>query len=690
MRRIILVFSLILICSIALIAQARSGIQSQQSAAIEGLADTSQYGLGSIMEGNGPDIEFFAPDAFDSSLENEIQQEGEIPVPADLEFAFDHYPDSASLVEIIESMEARYPDLVELYDLGPSTEGRPVMAIRVTAEKAPGKVEDRPAMYVDGQHHARELIGTQATLYNAWRLLDGYENELALETHLLRTRVFYFIPSVNVDGNQYVIVDDQTLRRTANPECCDDDRDGRFDEDSVQGYGYGTHRLRHYMFEQEWANMHPDDPFVDGWRLHLIGRPMELGLFTGALGGEMVALPQSDADEDGRVNEDPVGGTDANRNYDWFWEDGEDDSSSITFRGPAVWSEPEVRAVRDFTEGIPHLAAAVSYHSGVDLLLMPWGYSRTAELPDAELYELLGRKGSQLTEVHGFQGTVRTWTARGLYGAMGSTMDYLYGAKGFFSFSPEVYEGSSRTFVERVRATGTFTVGVSTGFSFNPRPEDIQYTVDRWNRWTQYLMAATPNIELNALELEASNLGPAGPGKILDIQMGSEGVMPVSLSARIERESGELLLDLPVEAELMYSELLHWRVDASLLTPEGGELSDAPYRLVADLQLEVGTVPHRVEHAEWLFSIDEAGELEILEGEIMPFTDLSQHFEDGWWAGDEWNEERYRCPRTGQPCPPQIFATPPAAPVAGPTPTTILNPQIDLPPTLYLPFLDRG
>jgi hypothetical protein len=476
-------------------------------------------------------------------------------------------------------------------------------------------------------------------------------------THLLDTRVVYFIPTVNVDGNVIALADSQDARKTANPSSSDDDNDGRFDEDPSIGFGYGTHTLRLYRFDPAWADAHPNDPFVGGWQSSLQGNPQVLGRFTGALGGPMEQIPEIDADRDGRVHEDEIGGVDPNRNYDAHWAR-TTDTSDETYGGPRVWSEPESKAVRDFVAELPTLATGLSYHSGVDVILHPWGWSANADLPDAGIYELLSRKGTQLTEANGFPGSPHTWTAQGLYPARGSTMDYLYESRGVMAWSPEVYGSSNTSYIARVGATNAYTVGTSTGFAFNPRPETILASTDRWNRFALYLLAATPNLEVNAVYVDAGDLV---------VVIGNDGLLPVAVQPVF---TGPGDTSRPLEPRLLQATNTVWRI------PLMG-LGDGPFTLSADAELQVGTMPHKVETLRASFHLED-GAVVLDDGEVRPFIDLAATIPEGWFAGDEWDVGPYH---RGQPIPatPPSIPTPFEPPASTPMPTD--TPPATAPPT---------
>jgi len=618
-----------------------------------------QHPLGEYLEGNAS-MEFLAPDV--AGAQAPAQAPGapvELPAPEGYALGFDHYATPEQIETFLRQLETDYPSLVEVYEIGRSWEDRPIMAARVTNEALAG-LEGRPTMYTDSQHHARELISMEVTLYTLWWLVDAYGRD-PLASYLVDTRSSYFVPSVNVDGNHRVLNDNQTWRKSSNPTCCDDDADGAYDEDPPLGYGYGTFNLDRYTFDQEWADAHPDDPFVQGWRSHQIGQAERVGPYTGALGGPQRPIARADRDGDGSSWEDPIGGTDHNRNYDFYWEEGDQEVRAETYRGPAPFSEPETRAVRSFVQELDHLATGLSYHSGTDLILHPWGYSREAELPDEPWFEVMGEKGSELTEVYGYRGSTHVWTARGLYGAFGSTMDWLYGTRGTVAFSPEVYGASGRALVQRVGTTGTYSVGNAIGFNFNPRPEDILPAVDRWRRFGVYLLAATPNIELNDIRVVDGEL---------KLTLGNDGLLPVEVALKIywAPDSGP-----PATEAITLSATSHtWSVPLADLAALGPH-----YLLTARAISHSGGITHTVELAGWTFDLDPDGTVRLTAGELVPFVDLGAYV-GGWRAGDvRFRENGYAC--AGQPPCIRLATAELPEPTPGPTQTPRPPRAIDWP-----------
>ncbi len=597
------------------------------------------YTLGELIEGSAP-LAQLHPDVLPTA--QPPAADIDIPSPSGYAIDFSSYPDASDISAFLEELARDYPRLVTVRTIGVTWQGRPVEVATIANADAPGEIEDRPAMYLDGQHHAREIISNQVVLYALWRLVSDHGSDPVV-THLLDTRVLYVVPSVNPDGNDIVLSDYQEMRKSANPNCCDDDvdaegnprPDGRFDEDYSVGYGYGTDDLYLYYFDEDWADLYPDNPFRPGWPRHETATREHVGRFTGALGGPSEPIPRQDMDGDGLQDEDEIGGVDLNRNYAAHWIQGDHNSRSDTYGGPEPWSEPESRAVRDFVQAHEHIATALSLHSGTDMILHPWGWSPEAELLDAEMYELLSAKGSELTQANGFPASEHAFTARGLYPGSGSAMDWLYESRGVYAWTPEVYGSGTLSRVERLGATGTFTIGVSLAVAYNPHPDDILATADRWYRWLLYMLAATPNVEASSFSAHDDHVAVA---------LGNDGILPVEVALKLD---GSSLATGAQGPRILQGHRATWEL------PSAAE-AGASHHLEMESKLVIGTRPHVVERAEWVFSRDDGGRLVLEEGSIVPFRPVGDSF-GGWWSDPRWANYR---PRSDVP----ILAEPPVWP----------------------------
>jgi carboxypeptidase T len=141
-----------------------------------------------------------------------------------------------------------------------------------------------------------------------------------------------------------------------------------------------------------------------------------------------------------RDNGDGSFGIDLNRNYGYQW--GYDDLGSSPhpdsdlYRGPAAFSEPETRAVRDFFLS-RRFGALVSYHSFSQTILYPWGYTTRPAENDATLAALAARMAALIREVNGREYGYGQ-SSRDLYQTNGDTTDWAYGRTGIPAFTIEL------------------------------------------------------------------------------------------------------------------------------------------------------------------------------------------------------------------------------------------------------------
>jgi hypothetical protein len=128
-------------------------------------------------------------------------------------------------------------------------------------------------------------------------------------------------------------------------------------------------------------------------------------------------------------------GVDLNRNYDIEWGDPEGSSPRVqrsgTYSGPEPFSESETQAIRDLI--LAHnFTFYMDYHSGIELILYPWGH-KSEPTPDRALYERLGEHMYQQTGVEAVQGYE-------LYQTNGDSIDWIYSVKEALSFTVELSE----------------------------------------------------------------------------------------------------------------------------------------------------------------------------------------------------------------------------------------------------------
>jgi hypothetical protein len=125
-----------------------------------------------------------------------------------------------------------------------------------------------------------------------------------------------------------------------------------------------------------------------------------------------------------RLNEDSSNGIDLNRNYGYQWGYDDIGSSPVprsdTYRGSAPFSEPEIRAIRDFCFQ-HHFLAALNYHAYGNDLIYPFGYT-DKETPDSSVFRIYAR---DMTKFNGYTYGLSTETVH--YPTNGDSDDWMYG-----------------------------------------------------------------------------------------------------------------------------------------------------------------------------------------------------------------------------------------------------------------------
>lgn len=128
----------------------------------------------------------------------------------------------------------------------------------------------------------------------------------------------------------------------------------------------------------------------------------------------------------------PDGGVDLNRNYgvNWGGVGSSGDVHADDFRGPAPFSEPETRNVRDLVSS-RQVTMLVSLHTFAAMNLRPPGQRSARDTPDEPAYAKLGQA---MASANGY----RSIRSRELYETSGSTSEWSYYTTGGFGFETEL------------------------------------------------------------------------------------------------------------------------------------------------------------------------------------------------------------------------------------------------------------
>jgi murein tripeptide amidase MpaA len=337
---------------------------------------------------------------------------------------FDRYYDSAALEAALKSIHATFPMWTRLDSMGTSREGRPLWVISVFDPSGSRPVDDRPAMYIDGNTHGNEVQATEVALFTVKHLLERKDADPWVGA-LLKRVTFHVAPCVNPDARERFLHrpnDEHTPRRLLRPT--DDDDDGAVDEDGADDVdGDGDILLMRVADAAGDLVEDERDP-----RLLRRTKPGERGRWR------MLGAEGTDEDGDGRINEDGVGGVDPNRNFPCEWRPEAVQGGA----GPYPLSEPETRATALWLLARPHVAAVQSYHNAGRMILRPPGArtDKEADFPpeDRVLYDELGKRGELLLPGYRYM-QIR----EDLYQVHGGFLEWTAHALGITSFTNELW-----------------------------------------------------------------------------------------------------------------------------------------------------------------------------------------------------------------------------------------------------------
>jgi hypothetical protein len=205
----------------------------------------------------------------------------------------------------------------------------------------------------------------------------------------------------------------------------DSDGDGLFDEDGpddLNGNGV-IEQIRKYTPGEGTHRLNADDP-----RIMESVAPWEKGDWV-LLGSEGL-----DNDGDGRVNEDPPGGYDPNRNYASDWQPNYIQGGSMDY----PFRLPEARGTEEFFAAHPNIAGMQSYHNSGGMILRPPGSAWYGDFPssDIRVYDEIGEYGERILPWYNYY---IIW--QGLYTVHGGSIDWAADGHGHVAFSNELWNG---------------------------------------------------------------------------------------------------------------------------------------------------------------------------------------------------------------------------------------------------------
>jgi hypothetical protein len=343
------------------------------------------------------------------------------PYPSKVDLHFDHWYDYAEMKTALHDLVEAYPELLAIESIGKSVGGRDIWLVTLN-NPATGSDRDKTAMFIDGNIHGNEIQAAETVLYSIWYLCKSF-GVIDRITELIDERSFYFVPMANPDGREvwfHQPADPHYLRGGIRP--VDNDHDGLLDEDGpddLDGDGHITSmwikdELGRYEIDEDdprfFTRVDADDP-PGGWS---------------RLGQEGI-----DNDDDGRVNEDGIGGYDPNRNWPADWQPEWIQYGATDY----PFSLPETRVIGEFLLDHPNVAACQSYHNAGGMILQgPSASYVKYPRSDERVHSTIANKGAQMLPFY-----EPMIAYKDLYTVHGGEDGFTYEALGIVSFTNELW-----------------------------------------------------------------------------------------------------------------------------------------------------------------------------------------------------------------------------------------------------------
>jgi murein tripeptide amidase MpaA len=111
---------------------------------------------------------------------------------------FDRYWSLDEIYEFMAQLEADYPDITEVEQMGRTQEGREIRGLRITSEEHLGR-ETLPIIFVTAGTSARDWITVMAAVDIMHELVEHYEDFRSIVDDI----EWFVIPVANPDGYEF-------------------------------------------------------------------------------------------------------------------------------------------------------------------------------------------------------------------------------------------------------------------------------------------------------------------------------------------------------------------------------------------------------------------------------------------------------------------------------------------------------
>ncbi len=342
------------------------------------------------------------------------------------------------LTATLQSWAAEYPDLARLQSIGRTDEGRELWVLTV----GPRPDDIRPAVWVDGNMHAAELCGSSVALGIAEDMLRFHADGVTPQDlppgacEVLKDVLLYVMPRISPDGAERMLDHAGFVRSNTRDDRPDEGR-SYWRPCDVDGDGLALamrveDATGEFVESREVANLmllrtlDDEGPFYKLYPEGLIEN----------YDGRTIPTPSF-------LSDCP---TDLNRNFPWSWRPEHDQIGAGAFPG----SEPESRAVMEFTTGRPNIFAWLNLHTFGGVGIRPLSHLPDSKMDQSDL--AIFRQAARWLEDYSGYPTVsgcEEFTYEPDKPIHGDLTDYAYHQRGCISYVVELWDLFARVGFER-------------------------------------------------------------------------------------------------------------------------------------------------------------------------------------------------------------------------------------------------
>jgi len=341
----------------------------------------------------------------------------------------------------IDRITPRFPAgcTVERKVLGHSPEGRELFALHVWPR---GRDEHQPTLWMDANMHSGELVGTNVVLAQ----FESLASALARDPKTYTSQNYIFVPRISPDGAECYFTNGLVNR--SNPR------------NSHTPDELGAHWRRVCLVEKRVRPEHRLALLQAPKRIGVMRRQNPAGVWT--IDEEHASLlrrrtwsdkgPFFDVYPEGVIeNFDGINvpfayltdrnETDLNRNFPYLWQA---DRSGVR-GGRAPGSEPESRAIIDYSARFPHIYFWLNYHTFGGVYIRPPEDKPDSSLArlDASVYEIVDRELERLSGYPAVSGHAEFLYEPGVP-LPGTLSDWAYYGLGAYSYVCELWDLPAR------------------------------------------------------------------------------------------------------------------------------------------------------------------------------------------------------------------------------------------------------